>query len=196
MEACRAFIADPKNIANGGKFGSFGVINNVGTWDIDDNIMHEGLGHEYCVDDDVDPCVAEGICPGTPLDWMGVCTWPPELFMSSLEAQYEISTKKIPGIDGPNTAMWNEISIPVEANTPHGVEAVFHFGDYFDTWINNMLAQASSAQKGENPFPPDYAEYAKYAAENLAAGYYGGVPVITVTPTKENALAGKIFSCS
>ncbi|UPR04047.1 hypothetical protein HOP50_15g73800 [Chloropicon primus] len=173
MAACRAFIADPKNIVSAGKFGSFGVINEVGSWDINSTVIREGLGHEYCIDDDVDPCVAEGFCSGRPLDWMGACTWKPEDFMSSIDAQHEISTMKSPSVDGPSIGLWNEISIPVEANTPQG--------------------DADGAE--DNPFPSDYGEYARYSAQKLAEGYYGGVPVITVTPTKENALAGKIFGC-
>jgi len=97
-------------------------------------------------------------------------------------------------VDGPSAFLWNEISVPLEANTPQGVEAVFHFGSYFDTFIANSLSQ--SPPEAADPLPADYAEYAKYAAQKLAEGYYGGVPVVTVTPTKENALAGKIFGCS
>ena len=85
-------------------------------------------------------------------------------------------------------------TVAEQAAKAQGVEAVFHFGSYFDTFIANSLSQ--SPPEATDPLPADYAEYAEYAAQKLAEGYYGGVPVVTVTPTKENALAGKIFGCS
>ena len=193
MEACRAFISDPKNL-NKGKFGPFQVLGSAGTWDINSTLIQDALGHEFCIDDEDDPCIEEGSCPGKPLEWVGVCTWKPEDFMTSIDFQHELGSMKPARVDGPSAFLWNEISVPLEANTPQGVEAVFHFGSYFDTFIANSLSQSPS--ETADPLPADYAEYAKYAAQKLAEGYYGGVPVVTVTPTKENALAGKIFGCS
>merc|ERR1711907_413200 len=76
MEACRAFISDPKNL-NKGKFGPFQVLGNAGTWDINSTIFQDALGHEFCIDDEDDPCIEEGSCPGNPLEWVGACTWKP-----------------------------------------------------------------------------------------------------------------------
>ena len=200
MEGCRAFISDPKNIVQKGKFGSMNVIGFSGTWDINSTVIQEALGHEICIDDEDAPCLADGTCAGVNLEWEGACTWKPEDFMSSIDAQHELGSRKIPGIEGPSAYQWNEVSMPLIANTPQGVEAIFHFGDYFDTWTANAQKQAegqgTQVDAFAKPYPSDYGTFAKYAAHKLAEGYYGGVPVVTVTPTKENALAGKIFGCS
>ena len=44
-------------------------------------------------------------------------------------------------------------------------------------------------------FPSNITQYLDDAAKQLAGGYYGGVPVVYLTPTKEKALAGELFGC-
>ena len=197
MEACVAYTKDPTNFwnENATTIGEFSIINALGQWDPAAPPYQEVLGHPYCNNDDQNPCVDAVECAGETIEWAGACTWAPEDFMAAIDMQLEIASKA-----GPAVLQWNEASIPIEADTAQGVEAIFVVnskGAFVGTDAQLRGAEEIEKANPEVPeLPPsNITQYLNEAAKQLAGGYYGGVPVVYLTPTKEKALAGEVFGC-
>ena len=92
---------------------------------------------------------------------------------------------------------------PLAMNSAEGVEAIFVVNTPASLIGSPQLNDATVENKADFIFgneyfvdyPANITEYYNYAAEQLAAGFYGGVPVVYVTPTRENALNGTVFGC-
>merc|ERR1711977_483485 len=192
MEACKAYIQDPSNVWDEEKtsMGSLFYFMKAGTFD---DPYEAVLGHSVCKDTS-DPCVPTGNCMGFPLEFVGACSWPPESFASAMDMWLETRSRA-----NPYQMQMNEISLDLEANSPGSVEAL-----YVTNTPYGMIGQPEAIEfqnkmgsiVDESMVPPEnITEYYTYAAKKLAEDYYGGIPVVLVNATKENALAGTMFSC-
>jgi len=186
MEACKAYIQDPSNAWDEEKtrMGSFGYFVKAGTFD---DPYEAVLGHPICKNRSAE-CAVKADCVGPPLEFVGACSWPPESFATAMDMWLELRSRV-----NPLQYQMNEISIDLEANGPGGVEAL-----YVTNTPYGMIGQPEliELQSSDPAAPPaNITEYYTYAAKKLAEDYYGGVPVLLVNVTKENALAGTMFSC-
>merc|ERR1711879_511052 len=60
---------------------------------------------------------------------------------------------------------------------------------------NSLGRPASTEEMIASAPPANITDFYNNAAKELASSYYEGVPVVYLTPTKENALAGTLFGC-
>jgi len=189
MDACKAYTQDPSNVLAQDltHMGLFGYFIQMGGWD---DYYEALLGHETCKDVSP-PCVSDGTCPlNYPLEWLGACSWAPENFQSAMDMWLELRSKA-------NTMQMqdNEICLALEANAPGRVEAIYVTNTPYGAigqpeLIDNIV-------KADADYPPkNVTDYFAYAAMKLAYEYYGGIPVVMVNPTREDALAGTMFSCN
>jgi len=198
VDACSTF--GPADVWTTAIRGSYGVFSKAGSWNPAEQAFLEVLGHPLCVDRS-NSCVESGTCypEAGPLQWTAQCTFGPEDFMKVLDIQVEMNSRPNPHDKGPGGNQWNELSLPLEANAPGGVEALFTYGNGFFKVLDGLLENNQPEAKAEfyvSQLPANATDYIAYAAKELAEKYYGGVPIVYVNPTKENALEGKIFGCS
>lgn len=189
MEACKAYIEDPSNVWDEDKttMGLLGFYEKMGAWD---DVLEPILGHRTCMDSSAE-CVAKGRCPGFPMDWVGACSWPPENFQSSMDMWLELHSKT-----NPKMAQMNEVVLNMEANTLGGVEAIY-VPNIESSWVGNIFNKEFLEQMDPEkyPLPLNTTAYFYYAAKKLAKEYYGGIPVVSLNPTKVSALTGTMFGC-
>jgi len=191
MEACKAYIKDPSNVWDEEKthFGSFlyWQLEGMSTWD---DPLEAVLGHPSCKDTS-NKCNSNGSCTVMPIEWVGACSWPPESFASAMDTWLELRSRA-----NPMQAQMNEISLDLEANGPGVVEALYVSNTPYGAIGNDKLIAEFIKQTPPDQTPlKNVTEYFSYAAKKLAEDYYGGIPVVLVNATKENALAGTMFSC-
>ena len=189
MDACKAYTQDPSNVWNPEvtHMGSFFYYLMLGGWN---DTLAPLLGHPSCKDT-MDACASNGSCMGYPVEWVGACSWPPEDFQSAMDMWLELRSRA-----NPLNIQMNEVELDLEANGPGNVEAIYTVNTPY-TVISQKEVQDFFLKMGEpgTTSPENITEYYKYAADKLAKEFYGDIPVVTLNPTKEDALAGTLFSC-
>ena len=90
---------NPKNVWDPEQttMGWNGITASLGRWDPDAPVFEEILGQPVCVPDS-DPCVGEGMCSGTCINFAGACSWPPEEFGGMVDMWLEIHAQANPTI--------------------------------------------------------------------------------------------------
>ena len=124
----------------------------------------------------------------------GGCSWQPDQFQSMIDAWDAIRERQV----DPKATLWNEIVMSLESGspgkepgTPGGVEALFVINTDYGLGDSLSDADIEDAQLG---ISPNITDYWYYAAKQMADEYYH-VPLVALTPTKERALNGTMFSC-
>jgi len=196
LDACLNYVKNGSNIFDKdiGMVGSNSVWQSTGSWD---DPAEAVLGHPMCVDDSP-KCTSEGNCETKYHDifweYVGGCSWQPDQFQSMIDAWDAIRERQV----DPKATLWNEIVMSLESGspgkepgTPGGVEALFVINtDYgFGDGVTKDEIQGMHPGIG-----PNVTDYWYYAAKQMADEYYH-VPLVALTPTKERALNGTMFSC-
>ena len=196
LDACSTF--GPSDVWTTAIIGSWSTLSGAGSWNPAEEAFLEVLGHPLCVDRS-NSCVENANCypQAGPIEWAAPCTFGPESFMNAMDIQLEMNKRPYPHEKGPAAFQWNELSVPLEANGPGGVEALFTYGNGYIKAVEKLVEKEKPEDQAMlRDIPANQTDYIAYAAKELAENYYGGVPIVYLNPTKENALEGKIFGCS
>jgi len=196
LDACLNYVKNGSNIFDKdiGMVGSNTVWTSTGSWD---DPAEAVLGHPMCVDDSP-KCTSEGNCETKYHDifweYAGGCSWQPDQFQSMIDAWDAIRERQV----DPKATLWNEIVMSLESGspgkepgTPGGVEALFVINT--DYGLGDSLSDAD-IEEAQLYISPNITDYWYYAAKQMADEYYH-VPLVALTPTKERALNGTMFSC-
>ena len=195
LDACLNYVKNGSNIFDKdvSHIGTFSEWLSTGSWD---DPAEAVLGHPMCVNKSP-KCMSEGDCKSreeSNWGYVGGCSWKPDQFQSMIDAWDAIREKQT----DTKLINWNEVVMSLESGspgkepgTPGGVEALFVINtDYgFGDGVTKDEIQGMHPGIG-----PNVTDYWYYAAKQMADEYYH-VPLVALTPTKERALNGTMFSC-
>jgi len=195
LDACLNYVKNGSNIFDKdvSHIGTFSEWLSTGSWD---DPAEAVLGHPMCVNKSP-KCMSEGDCKSreeSNWGYVGGCSWKPDQFQSMIDAWNAIREKQT----DTKLINWNEVVMSLESGspgkepgTPGGVEALFVINT--DYGLGDSLSDAD-IEEAQLYISPNITDYWYYAAKQMADEYYH-VPLVALTPTKERALNGTMFSC-
>ena len=188
MDACKVYIQDPSNLWNPKvtKLGNAFYFKKMGSWK---DVYKPLLGHPTCKERNA-RCVSLCKCPGWSVEWMGACSWPAESFQVAMDMWLSLRNKA-----NRDMMQQNELSLNLAADGPGGVEAIYVYDENTLLGEQKLQSYLEHLMPGDYPYPKNATQYFDYAAKQMAKEFYGDIPVLKLNPTKENALAGTLFSC-